>query len=680
MANRLKSSTSPYLQQHAHNPVDWFPWGPEALEKAKAEDKPIFLSIGYSACHWCHVMERESFESAKTAEIMNKCFVNIKVDREERPDIDAIYMKSVVLMTGRGGWPTSVWLTPDLKPFFGGTYFPLTPRAGQPSFAQTLLALASAWRDKRKDVEASAEELIGAVARLSEVAELPSVAKLSWLEKAVSVCLMQHDDKNGGFGGAPKFPHAMTLRFLLWHALASSDKEMLAVVDQTAEAMARGGMHDQLGGGFHRYSVDESWTVPHFEKMLYDNALLLGLYADLVAWSGKPLYRSVVDSLVGWLGREMSLEHGGFASSTDADSEGREGKFFVWTRSQLAEALDDDERRLFQAFYEVTSEGNYHGASVLTQKHDLANIGRTFGFEGERGVAALASARAKALAARNRRVAPGRDDKALASWNALTVSALCKAAGQAGSVEARELALRAGEFLRAHFLAAGPDGELPRLVAGGHAQGHALAEDVGAMTLAFMDLYELTLDDSWMAPALSLYDLLVKDYWDEGRGLAAMTSPRTADLPLRPYDFEDNATPSAHSLLLECARRHHRFTGDERSRAIWRKGLASIAAIAQRAPTGLGAALQTATLVQQPEQELVLGGSSEEASRFLEALRGRVAPNLLVARAGTPGLNPELEDGKQSGQAYLCSGTSCQPPTADPSVLAAMLDKPTAAV
>jgi uncharacterized protein YyaL (SSP411 family) len=664
MPNRLHSSTSPYLQQHAHNPVDWYPWGSEALQKARAEDKPIFLSIGYSACHWCHVMERESFENPKTAEIMNKLFVNVKVDREERPDIDAIYMKSVVLMTGAGGWPTSVWLTPDLKPFFGGTYFPPAPRAGQHSFPQILLLLGAAWRDKRAGILASADDLIDAVARLSEVSEAAGTGQgESCLERAVEVCRGQYDRRDGGFGGAPKFPQAMTLRFLLLRAVQDNDGDLLEMVRRSADAMARGGLHDQLGGGFHRYCVDAGWSVPHFEKMLYDNALLLGLYADLAAYGAEPLYRQVVERLVDWLAREMSLGHGGFASSTDADSEGVEGRYFVWTPQQVEEALEGEERELFSLFYGVSKPGNFEaGATVLTQRRSLAECARQLGWTGERAAAVLERARAQALQARRLRVAPGRDDKALASWNALTVSSLCRAAGQLGMAEAAKLALRAGDFLRTHFCLPGEDGELARLVAAGRARGHALAEDVGALVLAFMDLYELTLEDAWLEPALSLYQTLIADYWDQDKGLTAMTPARASDIPLRPSDYEDNATPSAHSLLLECARRHFRLTGQARSRAIWEKASASVAPLASRAPTGLGLALQSAVLFQAPSQELVLGGPAEQAREFLPALQGRLLPNLIVARAETPGIAAELGQAKEPGKAYLCSGSSCQPP------------------
>jgi uncharacterized protein YyaL (SSP411 family) len=651
--------------------VDWYPWGPEALKKAREQDKPIFLSIGYSACHWCHVMERESFQNPKVADILNKVFVCIKVDREERPDIDALYLKSVILMTGNGGWPASVWLTPDLKPFYGGTYFPPSPRAGQPSFVQVLLLLASAWRDKREEVTAQAGELMQAVGRLSEVAELPSVTG-DWLDKAVAVCRAQYDEKFGGFGEAPKFPQAMTLRFLLLRATAKSDSKLMKLVDHSAEEMARGGIYDQLGGGFHRYSVDAEWTVPHFEKMLYDNALLLGLYSELAASTGKPFYRRLVESLVAWLEEEMLLPCGGFACSTDADSGEGEGRYFVWAASDLEE-LSKEERALFCKFYGVTTLGNFEeGLNVLTQRQELEDVARELWLKPEHAGAVLASAREKATRARRQRQAPARDDKAVASWNALTVSALCRAAREAGLSAAERLARQTGEFLLRHF-AANPEGEIRRLVLSEQSEGVAQGEDVGALVLAFLDLYELTLEDRWLASALSLYDVLLRDYWDETRGLTAMTNPRQSDLPLRPYSFEDNATPSAHSLLLECARRHHRLTGEARSKAVWEKAMSTVAAIAQRAPTGLGLALQSAALDEMESRSLIFGGSAEQAMPFLGTLQNRFLPGLLLARAESEGLSRELTQDKLPGRAYLCSGNRCHPPAEDPRALADQL-------
>ncbi len=663
MPNRLQNSSSPYLLAHAENPVEWYPWGKEALDRAKAENKPIFLSIGYSACHWCHVMERESFESPKTAEIMNKLFVNIKVDREERPDIDAIYMKAVVLMTGHGGWPTSIWLTPDLKPFFGGTYFPLTPRPGQPSFAQLLLMLGAAWKDKPDEIESSAVELLNALKTMSDISVSPNPDPTAWLERAVTVCETQYDEKAGGFGSAPKFPQAMALKFLLIRAIETDDKELLELVDHSMEAMARGGLYDQLGGGFHRYTVDSDWTVPHFEKMLYDNALLCDLYCAMYAHSGKAIYRSVVEYLVSWLGDEMTLENGGFASSQDADSDGEEGKYFVWTPAQLSRVLDENERKLFTSFYQVTPAGNFeNGASVLTRKLTLSRCAKELGWDLELANSVLESARNKAMAARAARTHPHRDDKALASWNAWMVSALCRAARHLDLPQARELALGAGEFLRQHFASPDSNGNHARLVFHGASQGTALSEDFASLFLAFFDLYEISLDDRWIQAALPLFDTLLKDFWDEERGLVAMTNPRTDDLPFRPYSFEDNATPSAQSLFMECARRHYRWTGKEASRELWEAAANRISDLAQQAPTGLGLALVSGSLMGGSHQDLIVSGSETSTTSYLDCLSGRFLPNLMVAKGESPSLDPALSQGKECGKAYLCQGSTCLEP------------------
>lgn len=663
MPNRLQNSSSPYLLAHAENPVEWYPWGKEALDKAKAENKPIFLSIGYSACHWCHVMEKESFESPKTAEIMNKLFVNIKVDREQRPDIDAIYMKAVVLMTGHGGWPTSIWLTPDLKPFFGGTYFPLTPRPGQPSFAQLLLMLGAAWKDKPEEIESSAVVLLDALKTMSDISVNPSPDPTAWLQRAVTVCETQYDERAGGFGSAPKFPQAMTLKFLLIRAIETEDKELLEMVDRSMEAMARGGLFDQLGGGFHRYTVDSNWTVPHFEKMLYDNALLCDLYCAMYAHSGKAIYRWVVEHLVAWLADEMTLEHGGFASSQDADTDGEEGKFFVWTPAQLCEILDEKEQKIFTSFYLVRTEGNFeNGTTVLTQKRTLARCAKDLGWDPKEARSLLESACEKAEAARSERTHPQRDDKALASWNAWMVSALCQAARHLDLAQAKELALTAGAFLRENFAVPDEHGNYPRLVFRGAPEGTALSEDIASLFLAFFDLYEISLDDRWVQAALPLYDTLVSDFWDEERGLVAMTNPRTTDLPFRPYSFEDNATPSAQSLFMECARRHYRWTGDEASRKNWESAANRISDLAQQAPTGLGLALVSGSLMSGSYQDLVVSGSDASAASYLECLSGRFLPNLMVAKGESPSLDPNLSQGKESGKAYLCKGSTCLAP------------------
>jgi uncharacterized protein len=660
MPNRLSECSSPYLLQHAENPVDWYPWGPEALEKAKKEKKPIFLSIGYSACHWCHVMKRESFEHQETADIINKLYIPVKVDREERPDLDQLYLKSLMLIMGNAGWPMNVWLTPDLKPYHGATYLPHVPKPGQASLAQTLLFLSKAWNEKRDEVEASAERVTMVLGQMADVNAPPMPEGTPWLDEAVRGCELAYDDKHGGFGQAPKFPQPLILRFLLLRALDTDDQELFELVDHTAQSMGRGGLYDQLGGGFHRYTVDAKWDVPHFEKMLYDNAQLCSFYAEMYAHTQTPFYKWVVDSLTLWLERDMTLENGGFCSSTDAESEEVEGRAFVWTHDQLGKVLDENERQMFEAFYSVTQEGNFvDHTNVLTQRKPISKCAKELGWDFELSVRVLESAREKAFDARAERPQPARDDKVVASWNGLMVSALCQAARLTQTEDAQDLAIRNGEFLIANLARKSDDGAYPRVWAKGKAYGQALAEDLGALTLAFFDLYELTLEQRWFDKALELYGELTENYWDEKRKLTAQTSPAATDLLMRPYVYEDNPTPSGHSLMLECARRHSHFTGDSRSEDILESGLNKIAPIAKEAPASFGFALRTAHLHSEVGSELVLGGNPAQGEAFLEALVGRLLPQVTVCSASTSGLNKELAKGKKPGQAYFCRERAC---------------------
>lgn len=597
MSNRLSESASPYLLQHAENPVDWYPWGPEALEKAKAEQKPIFLSIGYSACHWCHVMKRESFEHRETADIMNKLYVNIKVDREERPDLDKLYLQSLMLTIGNAGWPMNVWLTPELKPFHGATYLPHIPQAGVPSLAQQLLFLAEAWKNKREEVEASAERVTSVLREMADVNAPALIEGTPWLDEAVRACELHYDDKNGGFGQAPKFPQALVLRFLLKRAIDTDDQELFELIDHTAQAMGRGGLFDQLGGGFHRYTVDAEWNVPHFEKMLYDNAQLCSFYAELFAHTQKPFYKWVVDSLVLWLERDMMLDQGGFCSSTDAESEEEEGRAFVWSLEQLKESLDENERQMFASFYNVNAKGNFgEGRCVLTQRKPISKCAKELGWDFELAVRVLESAREKAFDARQERVQPSRDDKVMAFWNAQMLSALCLAAKLTKTEDAEELAVKNGEFLSKHFACKNEEGTYPRIWSQGRAYGQALSEDLAALTLAFFDLYELTKQDSWLDKALELYGELTERYWDPEKRLAAQTSPNCSDILFRTYIFEDNPTPSGNSLYLECALRHYHLNEDKESLARLEAGLEKLAPVALQAPTSFGTLLRTAQL------------------------------------------------------------------------------------
>ena len=675
MPNRLIDSPSPYLRQHADNPVDWYPWGPEALQKAKDEQKPIFLSIGYSACHWCHVMKRESFEHEETARIMNECYINIKVDREERPDLDQMYLKSLMLIAGNAGWPMNMWLTPDLKPYHGGTYIPHVAKPGAASLAQQLLFLADAWSKKREEVEAAADRVSLVLQPMSNVAAPPLSKGTPWLDEAVRGCELNYDDKNGGFGQAPKFPQPLILSYLLLRAVHTKDTELFELIDHTAQSMGRGGLYDQLGGGFHRYCVDAAWDIPHFEKMLYDNAQLCSFYAELYAHTKTPFYKWVVDSLVLWLERDMTLENGGFCSSTDAESEQVEGRAFVWTPQQLAEVLDENERQMFSLFYNVTPNGNFlEGTSVLTQRRPISRCAKELGWDFELAVRVLESARDKAFDAREEREQPGRDDKVIASWNGQMVSALCKAARLTSTPDAQELAVKAGDFLLETFAQAQPDGSFPRVWAEGKAYGQALAEDLGALALAFLDLYELTLEDKWFEAARKLDSVLKSDYWDSERKLTAQTSPKTDDLLFRPFPFEDNPTPAGNSFMAELCRRLHQLTGDQESQDILHAILNKVSPIATKAPTSFGLLLRTGHLYDQAPSHLILGGTSEEGQAFLQALQGRLLPATAVASASTPGVSSNLAEGKKAGRAYFCHDYQCKKPVESCKELEELLD------
>lgn len=675
MSNRLSESSSPYLQQHADNPVDWYPWGSEALEKAKKEQKPIFLSIGYSACHWCHVMKRESFQHQETAKIMNEHFVCIKVDREERPDLDKIYLQSLMLIMGGAGWPLNVWLTPDLKPYHGGTYIPHIPQEGMPSLGQQMLFLAQAWKTKKEDVVASADRVTSVLEQMADVKAPPLADESPWLDESVRGCELRYDDKNGGFGQAPKFPQPLVLRFLLLRAIDTNDTELFELVDHTAQAMGRGGLYDQLGGGFHRYTVDAEWDVPHFEKMLYDNAQLCSFYAEMFAHTKKPFYKWVVDSLVLWLERDMMTEEGGFCSSMDAESEQQEGRAFTWTFQQLAEALDDNEQQMFAKFFHVTREGNFHqGQSVLTQRKPISKCAKELGWDFELAVRVLNTAREKAFEAREERVQPDVDQKVVAAWNGQMLSALCQASRLVDTEDSFELAVKSGTFLADHLATKDESGHYPRVWCDGNAYGRALAEDLGSLVLGFLDLYELTLENRWFSKAMELYEHLVANHWDSEKNLTAQTSPDTKDILFRPYVFEDNPSPSGHSLLTECARRVSLLKGDDAAKTLLTKAIAKVAPLAAQAPTSLGYFLRTAHLTERGAAELILGGSGDEADKsFLEALGGRLLPHLVLACAGTPGLNPDLSAGKESGKAYLCENSSCKKPANNSEELAELL-------
>src|SRR4051794_27571681 len=592
--NRLAAATSPYLLQHKHNPVDWREWGPDALAEAQRSNRPILLSVGYAACHWCHVMAHESFEDESTAAYMNKHFVNVKVDREERPDVDAVYMQATTAMTGQGGWPMTLLLTPDGEPFFAGTYFPDRPRHGQPAFRQVLEALADAWRNRREEVGTVANDVAGHLQTSGLPAgEEPLEDEI--LASAVSTLGGDYDGVAGGFGGAPKFPPSMVLEFLLRHAARTGSTQAANMAGSTLHAMARGGMYDQLGGGFARYSVDRGWVVPHFEKMLYDNALLLGVYARWWRQSGDPLGARVARETADFLLRELRTEAGGLASALDADSEGEEGRYYVWTPKQLVEVLGEDDGKWAAALLEVTPEGTFeNGASTLQLRRDPDDPDR------------WASVRTRLLDARDSRVRPARDDKVVAAWNGLAIASLAEAGALLAEPAYVEAALAAARLLVDQHL----DGRsLRRVSRDGVVGRHAgVLEDYACVAHGLLVLSSITHDEVWLATAGALLDEVFDRFRGERDGEWFDTARNAESLIARPRDPSDNASPSGHSALVHALLGHAAVTGSSRHRDAAEAALRAVRPIAERVPRFAGWSLAAAeAAVAGPLEVAVVG-------------------------------------------------------------------------
>ncbi len=666
-ANRLARETSPYLLQHAHNPVDWYPWGPEALERAAREDKPILLSIGYAACHWCHVMERESFEDDATAALMNARFVNVKVDREERPDIDSIYMQAVQAMTGHGGWPMTMFLTPDGTPFYGGTYFPKEDRHGLPSFKRILTSVADAYASNSEAVVKTTESV-----REMYAASIPTSAPgglgREILDRAVVSLATSYDARHAGFGDAPKFPPTMALEFLLSRWARTGNDSALAMARDTFLAMARGGIYDQLGGGLSRYSVDARWLVPHFEKMLYDNALFVRLGVHLWQATGEAEIRQVVEDTIEWLRREMTSPEGGFHSSLDADSEGHEGKYYVWTSAEFdavaAEAgAAPDEIAALRAWWGVTASGNFEGSSILF-------------VAGGDEPARLRELRDRIYLIRERRVRPARDDKILAGWNGLMTRALAEAARVFGGDGHRAMAIAAGEYLFAHRVR----GDRVIRSTRGRDDIAGVLEDQAAVGLAALALYELTFDTVWFDRGRSLAAAMLEAYWDDEKAQFYDTARDHEALIVRPRDITDNALPAGNSLALELLARVGAVTGDARLSSLVSASVDRMAESMARHPLAFGHLLGVADLVVDGAVELALAGSVE-SSDFRELTRaasGVYVPALVIAGGAAPNgvallENRPLRDG--AATAYVCRGFSCDAPTTDPAELTRQLSE-----
>jgi uncharacterized protein YyaL (SSP411 family) len=671
MSNRLANETSPYLLQHAHNPVEWYPWGPEALERAKAEDKPIFLSIGYAACHWCHVMERESFENDEIAALMNERFVSIKVDREERPDLDDVYMAAVQAMTGSGGWPMSVFLTPDLKPFFGGTYFPPEERHGMAGFPRVLAAVSDAYRTRRVEIEQQAKMLANHLGAQLAVPAGDRDPERRQLETAVARIAASFDERLGGFGGAPKFPAPMTLEFLLRSWRRTGDARTLHMVTRTLDAMADGGIHDQVGGGFARYSTDAEWLVPHFEKMLYDNALLAHAYLEGFRATGEDRYAVVARATLDFMLAELQTDDGGFASALDADSEGEEGRFYVWTWAGFHDALgaaglDEEERRALAAHWGVTEAGNWEGRSVLHRP-------------GPSGLdpSSVARGRAALLAARSERVRPARDDKQLASWNGMALRALGHAALVLGEERYAEATATLVAFVEQHLLRDGD--RIWRTARAGQAHTPGFAEDYLAMADGLLVAHAALGTAGPLALARRLVATAVREFWDEEAGTFVDTSDEHDRTVARPRGLVDNATPSANSLGADVLLRLALLTGDEDLDRRARSILRAVAPALDRQPSAFGRMLSAAdrALGEAIDVVVAAGDAADPAALALRRAAARpYQPDLVLTavapddpHAGWP-LYAGKEPREGGATAYACRGYRCDAPTRDPDELA----------
>ncbi len=711
MPNRLASETSPYLLQHKDNPVDWYPWGPEALGRAKAEDKPILLSIGYSACHWCHVMERESFEDPDTAEVMNALFVSIKVDREERPDLDGIYMQAVQALTGHGGWPMTVFLTPDGRPFFGGTYFPKAGRPGMPAFVDLLKAVGDAYHNRKGEVLQSASQIAqhlqGRSFGDSGLAS-PGGGSQQMLTEALLTGALQRlaaafDWDHGGFGSAPKFPQPMGLEFLLRSYKRQPDPRLLQMAEHTLTQMARGGMYDQAGGGFHRYSTDAHWLAPHFEKMLYDNALLSQVYLHAWQVTGSGFYRQIAEETYDYVLREMTHAAGGFYSAQDADSEGEEGKFFLWSPEEVREVLGDKEGRLFCAYFDVTEEGNFEGRSILNVPVAMAQAAQNLGVPEERLREVAERGRKALYAARGRRVHPGRDEKALTAWNGLMLRSFSEAAPALGRQDYLNAAVRNAEFLLGNLR---KDGRILRTWKEGQAKLLGYLEDYAMLADGLLALHAATSERRWLDEARSLADAMADLFWDEGKGFFYDTGKDHEQLVVRPRDTFDNAMPCGGSVAADVLLRLAVITGEPEYARKATASMRSVAALMTQYPTGFAHWLGALDFYLSKPVEIALVGARHDPAMgalaqvvFEAYLPNKVvagwAPNDPTAHPEPSAASPEAwrrtypVEGRAVGgvksaetpllkgrglvggrpAAYVCENYACQLPATEPGTL-----------
>ncbi len=662
--NKLATETSPYLLQHAHNPVEWYPWGDEALARAKTEDKLIFLSIGYAACHWCHVMAHESFESEPIAALMNKYFVNVKVDREERPDLDAIYMDAVVALTGHGGWPMSVFLTPDGIPFWGGTYFPPTPRQGMPSFPQVLEGIHEAWTTRRDTVFKGGQEVLDHIQRNQSAEVLGNDALTQeTLQEAAKGLWGQFDWRYAGWGSAPKFPQPMTLEFLIRHHLFANDPLALEMAIKTLDAMLGGGMYDQLGGGFHRYATDATWLVPHFEKMLYDNSQLARVYLHAWQVTGNGHYKRCVEEILDYVLREMTDAGGGFYSTQDADSEGVEGKFFVWDEAEIGSILGA-EAALFKAAYGVTGHGNFEHQNILFAATDAGALAQKFSLTEADVDSKLAASRKKLFDEREKRIHPGLDDKVLSGWNGLMLAAFAEAGRVLNRADYTVAATRNAEFLWREMRNA--EGRLYHSWRRGQARLNAYLEDYTGVVEGLLALYETTFEERWFTAAQELTETMIARFADPQGGFFD-TSDDHESLVVRPKSVQDNATPSGNALAATVLLKLVALTGEGRYAEMAEKMIQSVQPILSRYPTGFAQWLVAlAFALSKPKEIAIIGEPGQgDVNEMLAVVRGAYRPFQVTAVGGKDSIVPLLAGRKQLGgkaTAYVCENFACKQP------------------
>jgi uncharacterized protein YyaL (SSP411 family) len=680
--NRLKHEKSPYLLQHKDNPVDWWPWCDEAFEKAAREDKPVFLSIGYSTCHWCHVMEHESFEDEEVARLMNDCFVSIKVDREERPDIDHIYMTVCQMLTGHGGWPLTIIMTPDKKPFFAGTYFPKQSRFGRVGMLDLVPRVRDLWVNRRGDVASTAEEITEALVSAFSQSLRGEALGREALDGAFSLLLNNYDPENGGFGKAPKFPTPHSLLFLLRYWKRTGSGKALEMVERTLEAMRMGGIYDHVGFGFHRYSTDSEWFLPHFEKMLYDQALLAMAYTEAHQATGKEMYRKTAEEVLTYVLRDMQSAEGGFYSAEDADSEGEEGKFYLWSEAEIKSVLGDEGALLIKRVFNTTEEGNYldeatkrrHGTNILHLKKPLEEISLELSLPLEELRLRLNEARDKLFKHREKRVHPLKDDKILTDWNGLMISALAKAYGViSDDGKYLEAPMRAADFVLEHMTT--PEGKLLHRYREGEAGIEATANDYAFFIMGLIDLYEASFDPKYLKAALELNEDFIEDFWDKNDGGFFLTPSSGKELLVRPKEVYDGAIPSANSVAMLNLLRLERLTGKAHLGEMAAKIASSFSQAVSRFPAGYTQLMIAVDFALGPSYEVVLAGNpdSEPARQMAMAIRKAFTPNTvrLFKIFGDDEIcsiapyTAQLEAPREGCTAYVCRNFACELPIAD---------------